>query len=139
MVRSGLLLCAIGGVMGACLLLSGCGSGAESLRLYPVSGQVTFSGKPLENGRILFRPTAGDRRGFSTAIRSGKYHTELPVGKLTVEITATRVVPDQFDESNGSPQPVIEMYIPDQYNRSTKLTVDVTASSSNDVDFKLEP
>jgi hypothetical protein len=139
MIRGWLLRRAVIGVVGVCLLVSGCGVGADSLRLYPVAGRITFAGKPLENGRILFRPTEGERRGFSTAIRDGAYQTELPVGKLAVEITATRVVPDQFDESNGSPQPVIEMYIPDRYNRKTELTIDVTVSSRNTMDFKLTP
>jgi hypothetical protein len=62
---------------------------------------------------------------------------EAAVGKVRVEVIASRPVPGKFDESNpGEKVPVGEMYIPAKYNSQSELTADVT-SGSNVLDFAL--
>ena len=124
-----------------CLLSAGCGS-ASGPPLYPVTGKVTFDGKPIEDGRILFREAQGQKRGFSGAIKNGQYSLEATEGKMSVSITAAREVPGKFEESPAGPDepkvPVREMYIPKKYNSETTLEATVGNSGSNNVNFELK-
>lgn len=59
------------------LTLAGCGG--DGLDRYPVSGTVTFDGKPVEFGAVFFEPTASVGPIAPTvylAIRDGKYDAE---------------------------------------------------------------
>jgi hypothetical protein len=104
-------------------MVAGCGKGTPCW----VKGQVTFDGKPVEDGNIVLRPmekTLGS--GAPAKITGGKYEIPknkgLMVGKYLVLITA---------EKNGS------QYIPDKYNVGSKETVDLGAGA-NDKDFSLQ-
>ncbi|NLS96945.1 MAG: hypothetical protein GXX96_32815 [Planctomycetaceae bacterium] len=99
---------------------------------------MTFDGQPVEEGRILFRAVEGDQRAFSGAIQNGRYELESLPGKMTVEITASRIIPGKFDESNPDEKvPMGEMYIPERYNSKTELTAEVPAGGAKDVNFTL--
>lgn len=116
--------------------LSGCSP--PGLSLDSVSGNVTFNGEPISEGRIQFRAVDGDQRAFNAAIENGRYKIETLPGKMTVEIIASRPVPGKFDESNpGEKVPVGEMYIPERYNSKTELTAEVPAGGAKDLNFTL--
>lgn len=120
------------------LVLAGCG-GETGPQRYPVKGDVTFEGEPVETGRITFRETEGDKRAFSGEIINGRYELQAEPGKMTVEIIASRPT-GKFDTSNpdDEPQPVGEMYIPEKYNTKTELTAEVTEDSGGtEIPFKL--
>ncbi len=121
-----------------CLLLMGCGGGPTGPTLHKVSGSVTFDGAPVEDGRIEFRRAEGDKRAYSGEIKGGSYSLQCEAGKVTVAITASRIIPGKFDTSNPDdpPQPVGEMYIPAKYNEKSTLTAEVKAGS-NDIPFAL--
>lgn len=125
----------------ACVMVSalavGCGGGEKGPATYPVTGTVTFDGEPIENGRVLFREVEGDRRAYSAPIKNGNYELTAQPGSMTVEITASRIIPGKFDNSNGTPEPVGEMYIPAQYNRESTLTAEVKPSD-NEIPFELK-
>src|SRR4051812_38243364 len=79
------------------VLLAGCGgqSGPRTVRVW---GDVTFDGKPLEDGSILFSPV-GDTAGGSVggAVKLGRYDltaADGPIagGKYRLEISALRPV-----------------------------------------------
>ena len=79
------------------LVASGCSDDGLGKR-YPVSGTVTYNGKPLEKGQINFLPTAPDGRSASGDIQAGEYSltTQTPgdgalPGKYRVTIIATDV------------------------------------------------
>ena len=118
--------------------LAGCGSGATGPELYTVAGQVLFDGAPIPEGRILFRKLDGDHRAFAGEISNGTYQVAAEPGKMTVEISASRLIPGKFDTSNGTPEPMGEMYIPRRYNAETILTAEVTPSDHNDIPFELK-
>lgn len=121
----------------AALSLSGC-SRQSGLDLNAVTGNVTFDGEAVEEGRIQFRAVEGDQRAFSGTIQNGQYEVETLAGKMTVEITASRLVPGKFDESNPDEKvPVGEMYIPARYNSQTELTAEVPAGGVKQLDFTL--
>jgi hypothetical protein len=56
---------------------------------------------------------------------------------VKVEITASRLVPGKFDNSNGTPEPMGEMYIPKKYNSQTTLEAEVKSSGDNALPFEL--
>lgn len=126
-------------ILFACLSLGlvGCGAGADGPPMYAVSGLVTFDGQPVEKGRILFRQTDGDRQAFAGEIVQGKYEVKARSGPTTVEIRASRPIPGKFDNSNGTPEPVGEMYIPEKYNSRTELTADIAPTAKNEIPFEL--
>ncbi len=119
----------------ACLLLAGClGSGDG---LVPVTGEVSFDGTPVEDGRIQFRSLEGDRRAYSGVIEDGTYNVRVEPGTASVEIRASRLIEGKFDESNpGERAPMGEMYIPEKYNSRTELEVTVEGSEVKK-DFEL--
>ena len=121
-------------------VLVGCGSEDTGPELYTVKGTVTFDGSPVEEGRIQFRKAEGDQKAYSTEIKAGNYSVQMEAGKATVEITASRPKPGEFDTSNPDdpPQPIGEMYIPAQYNSETTLTADIKPSSDNSIPFELK-
>ena len=109
----------------AMLLSLGCSSGTTGPAEYPVTGTVTLDGKPVESGRILFRKVGDGDRAYGGEITNGNYSFTSEPGKVKVEITASRIIPGKFDNSNGTPEPVGEMYIPKQYNSKTTLEAEV--------------
>lgn len=74
----------LGLVAVAAALAAGCGRGE---RLYHVQGMVTFAGKPVPKGTIVFEPdtSRGNRgsAGFAQIVQ-GRYDTRVGEGKGTV-------------------------------------------------------
>src|SRR5437868_2477354 len=56
-------------------ILAGCGSGDSTHieRVVPVSGTVTYQGKPLEGYRVVFMPTDGRRPASGVTDATGKF------------------------------------------------------------------
>ena len=121
------------------LVFSGCNSEPEGPEMYTVSGNVTFDGQPLDEGRIRFRLTSGDQRAFESDIINGKYSLQTMEGPMQVEVRASRIVPGKFEQASpdDEPQPVGEMYIPAKYNAKTELTAQVTPDGENEFPFEL--
>jgi hypothetical protein len=120
---------------------SGCGGKVdEGPALFPVKGTVTFEGEPVKEGRIQFSPAAGNGAARSAEIKEGAYELNAEPGKMKVEITASRIVPGKFSEPaspDEAPQPLGEMYIPEQYNSKTTLEAEVKSSGDNNIPFQL--
>jgi hypothetical protein len=128
------------GVVIALLICDGCGSDR-----IPLSGEITFDGKPVQKGSITLEPV--DRQGATTGgeIVEGKYQlvgdaAPLP-GKKIVRISAIRKTGRMI--AAGPPLPsgamVEEMirYIPERYNTQTTLTCEVSRDGSKKIDFTL--
>ena len=111
---------------------TGCGSGGA----VKLAGDVSFKGQPVENGEIIFTPTDG-QQSIATPIENGRYQIEVPLGSHKVQISGYREVPGKFDRSNpGQEEPIVEMYIPDQYNARSTLEASVDGSTDK-LDFAL--
>ena len=111
----------------------GCGSSGGPVT---IAGDVSFKGQPIEKGEIIFTPTDGQQSVAST-IENGRYEAQVPPGAHQVRISGYRDVPGKFDRSNpGEETPIVEMYIPDQYNARSKLEARVE-SSTDKLDFPL--
>lgn len=120
-VAAGLLLAVAGG----------CGGGSRSV---PVEGRVTFDGRPIEEGTILFRSPSGPVMPASGPIEDGRYTVLVTPGPKIVEVMAAR--------TTGSPDPLMQVrprqqYIPDRYNIRSTLTAEVKADGPNSFDFAL--
>ncbi len=77
---SGVIVCFTLGVMA----LAGCSSGE---RIYQLSGAITYDGKPVPKGTIVFEPdsTAGNSGGSGFAkIQDGRYDTSILDGRGVV-------------------------------------------------------
>lgn len=124
------------------VVAAGCGGQGVDGR-YPLSGTVTFQGKPLDKGTIEF--STSDRSQLTGAtIENGKYSVPaeqgLKPGKYTVRISATEEA-----AAGGAPPPpgpenanqVAKERIPEAYNLDSKITADVSEGGANKFDFDI--
>jgi hypothetical protein len=126
--------------LSCCLMFigTGCGGGSGGPKLYKVTGSVSYNGEPIKEGRIVFRKSGSPSgQSYSAPIADGNYSLESEAGAMVVEITGSRIIPGKFDKSNGTPEPLGEMYIPAKYNSATKLTATVE-SKTNTIPFQLD-
>jgi hypothetical protein len=113
--------------------LVGCEAGGGAV---PVSGTVTFQGEPVKQGEIIFTPADGATPSVAEKIVDGKYALSVPKGRSQVKITGYRDT-GKVDTSNpGQETPIIEMYIPEEYNSKSTLEVTVEKADS-DLNFPL--
>ncbi|WP_207310127.1 hypothetical protein [Rubinisphaera italica] len=112
--------------------LVGCGA-SDGPDLISTDGEVKWQNEPLKEGRITFRMLEAGGNVFSAPIEEGYFKIESLPGKMKVEIIASRLIPGKFDESNGTPEPVGEMYIPAQYNSRSELTYVVERGADSPV------
>ncbi len=110
------------------LAVVGCGE-----KIYTVSGTVSYDGKPVENGNIVFEAADGGPGLASGGIKDGKYTLQSKPGKKKVAITGYR---PKAGSDPKDPQPPTEEYIPAKYNIKSELTKEVT-SGENRFDFDL--
>jgi hypothetical protein len=75
------------------LVLTGCGGGGSTTKRVGMSGDVTYDGKPVEDGTITFT-YMGDVSGSATAegpIKNGHYRLQAVVpGKNTVKVSTAK-------------------------------------------------
>jgi hypothetical protein len=120
---------------GLCLLLAlmaGCGPSGP--RTYEVSGTVTWNGKPLPQGDIVFLPVDGAVAPDAGKIVDGRFTFRARAGKKRVEIHASR--------AEGPVDPVMKTaprksYIPPRYNAHSILQAEVTPGGENRYAFEL--
>ena len=130
------------------VLIGGCGDSGDALEHARVSGTVTFDGKPIPEGDIIFLPM-GQTKGPSAAgkIVQGRYqiHEKGPVvGTHRVVIHAYRKTGRKIPNSTPpAPGAVREEminekipYIPAQYNAKSTLSAEIR-TGDNQRDFEL--
>ncbi len=128
-------------IVGAAL---GCADeeGYDKLELIDVTGKVTLDGAPLTGARIVFE--ALDKSGAEGITDAeGKYrlmydaqHPGCQAGLKTVRITTAALVDEGADPDN----PMAGEKIPEQYNRASRLTADISSNNRSFVfDLKSSP
>jgi hypothetical protein len=132
--------CFFAGWLFAVPLLCGCGQGVEESGR-PVSGQVTFQGKPLDRGSIAFYPAEGQGTLSGGQITNGQYTVSaekgLEPGWYDVRISSTEGGPPPSDELPGEATVIPKERIPAEYNSKTTLKVEVKETGENKFDFKI--
>ena len=118
----------------ACLwiVISGCGRAEyEGDQRFPLSGKVTFDGKPVEWGSISFIPLSGEEQRASGGVikdgvysvpeakgaNAGKYRVEIHSGKLTGKKLKAQDSEDLYDERVEE--------LPDKFHKDSELTAEV--------------
>lgn len=123
------------------ILTVGCGGGpSDAPKTYEVSGTVTLDGQPVPEGAMVFLDPDGKQKSYGASIKDGNFSTSMTAGKKKVEINASRESKDKMapGPSGGPPVPVLEQYIPVQYNKQTTLEADISADGSNELTFDLK-
>lgn len=119
----------------AVFLLAGC-DGDPSRQ---VTGTVTFDGKPVPDGQIIFVDAAGKQAPDAGKITDGKFAFKVTPGSKKVQVQASRMEklsPGKKGAMGETEAPV--SYIPARYDADTKLTAEVTDKGPNEFEFKLE-
>ena len=131
---SGFFPLGVGMGMLCCFLAMGCQK--EGPALYTVSGKVTFQGRTVPTGLVVFVPEEG-KTSSSPIAEDGSYLLETISGKHRVGITAIPEPPPGIEDpmQYRSPPPLV----PSRYNRPDQsgLVVEVKPSKENRIDLPL--
>ena len=123
--------------------LIGCNSGSSLMRAW---GEISYDGKAIEEGEIIFFPIEGTL-GPSTGapIKNGSYDIPAKTGLVSngtyrIEITGLRKVKYIPGGSGGGPlTEVMQNFLPDSYNKKSNLILKVSnVTSENNRIFNLE-
>src|SRR5205085_10019217 len=86
-------------VLGA-VLLTGC---KAKFPTAPVSGLVTYKGKPLTHGNVVFLHETAPVSGGGTIGPDGRYKLDAPVGNCRIAIQSREVVPENLPKEKMNP------------------------------------
>jgi hypothetical protein len=133
--------------------ICGCGSYSHSAhieKVVPVSGAVTYQGKPLEDYRVVFMPTDGRRPASGVTDPRGRFmlgtntaNDGAPPGPCKVSFAwePPRSGEPGQEAINDTPDkmPKPKVKIPDKYNDPEKsgITFDVPKRGASDIKFDL--
>ncbi len=123
--------------------LAGCsGSNYSGDKRYPLEGEVSFNGQPVDLGSISFIPESGKGRPSGGVIADGKYAVPedkgANAGTYRVEIRWLKRTGRQLRDADTG-----EMYderreaLPDKFHKNAELTVEVPLPK-NRYDFLLK-
>jgi hypothetical protein len=123
------------------LLCAGCGP-----RRFPVSGEVAFNGKPVQEGTISMEPADGQGPTTGGKIVAGRFQltgeaAPFP-GKKIVRISAGRKTGRKIPVGSfgraGDMVDEMERYIPEMYNTRSTLTCEIIPGESKQINFDLK-
>ena len=126
----------------AAVLLCGCRGEEAGIRVF---GEVTFQGKPLDQGSIEFSPAEGQGTISGGSITNGRYDLpadhRLKPGKYDVRISSTIAPPVRefaFEDAPPPETPVVaKQRISAEYNSRTTLKAELKESGENKFDYKI--
>ncbi|MBN1588927.1 MAG: hypothetical protein JW888_05380 [Pirellulales bacterium] len=123
------------------LVVVGCGESGPPT--FPVTGSVTYQGKPLPLGSVMFVPQDkhGQAKG-SPIDANGHYQLDAAAGEYMVEvqmIARLRSQPAPDGEGANMDMPVVDWLIPEKYNQfqTSGLKVVVEPKETNQIDLPL--
>ena len=125
----------------AIVIVNGCGGGPKKIR---VAGAVTFEGRPVEQGEIVFEPingTSGPQTGGP--IKDGQYDVRAESGPMAggtyqVKIEGFKMTGRMIETGMGKPVPAFDQFLPAHCNSSSVLRVTFpTGTSKHQEDFQL--
>lgn len=119
------------------LVSLGCSGESDAPPTYPISGTVTYQGKPISQGNIGFTPT-GSGPDFGLDIVDGKFSGEVGAGEMVVSIRASWETGEMEPGDAGSPDTPVMESIPGKYNENSDIKITVKESSNEGLEFNLE-
>ena len=118
------------------VLISGCsGDADDGPKMVTVKGTVSFDGKPIRLGNMIFEPADGAGRTSAGEIKEGDFEFQSPLGLKKVIISASRKTGKKGKEFG---EDKMESYIPEKYNTKSELTENVQADAENVFHFELQ-
>ena len=119
------------------LFLAGClgKTGQPEPEGFPVSGAVSFDGKPLAEGLIQFKTIAVGAID-SLEVKGGEIAVKAQAGNRWVEICAYETIQPTGEILQHAGPPAKRNLIPAQYNQESKLTANVTREGPNRFTFE---
>jgi hypothetical protein len=124
-----------------CCFLSGCGGSEKPVGdggppRIPVSGKITYDGKPIDGGTIAFDPKAEGLRPTGGPIVNGEYNVPLEkggnAGPYLIKISWPQPTGKKFkDDDTGEMMDEMKEAIPKKYNEAS--TLEVTLSEEDHV------
>lgn len=137
LIKSLALVLAIGGMASGCSKKSG-------MATAPVSGKVTYRGKAVPTGTVMFVPGAGGPAATGEISSDGSYKLTTyatgdgaVIGTHKVTVTALQGMGDVLPEQrNATPPPLV----PAKYlnGETSGLVADVKPGVKNEVNFDLK-
>ncbi len=114
------------------------GLGCNSDSMVPVKGKVTLDGVPVDGGAIRFQPKDGNGPTAGAIITNGEYTTTVPLGKMRVEIRASKSIGKrkEFDTPDSRMVDILAEAVPARYNTESTLTADIV-NKMGPLDFEL--
>jgi hypothetical protein len=118
------------------LLLAGCGQpDYKGPKRFPLSGNVTYDGEPIDFGSISFLPAGGEQRVSGGLIENGKYSVPeaqgANAGKHKVEIRWNKKTGKQKrDPDSGEMYDDRKEALPPRFHTDSELTADVSAKQT---------
>jgi hypothetical protein len=133
--------------MACFVLLAFCGGCNSNRQTVGLQGEVSFSGRPIEKGRIDFLPIDGTPGGsVSAPIVSGRYRLASEDGVATtgsyriciIALRATGKTMANSLQRGGPPIEVEEQFLPSIYNVGSTLKVQMAdLGDKREVDVQL--
>jgi hypothetical protein len=121
----------------AMLLTTGCGSSSHDLETAPVMGKVTYNGKPLAKGTVVFVPEHG--RGATGVIQADGTFKLTTYADGDGAIIGTNKVGISAWQSENVEGPN-KLLVPQRYTSpdSSGLTCDVKSGQKNEISLNLK-
>jgi hypothetical protein len=102
-----------------------------------VKGTVKLDGQPIPDGHISFLTESTGMSGGSP-IKDGSYRAQIPPGKATVQITASKKMPlPPGEKGMYGDSEELRQYVPDKFNTKSELKADINAPNPA-LDFDLK-
>lgn len=121
------------------LVAIGCGDGRVRLPTAAVSGSVTYQGKPLPGGRLLFQHPSGQAAAADIAA-DGSFKLLAFQGTNRVAVFCFRCLSDPSGPIYGvPPREPVKSLIPDRYADAANsgVSFDVKSGDENQAQFTL--
>jgi len=121
------------------LLLSGCGATNES-GTYPVSGTISYQGKPLKSGYVAFIPDTtqlGAGKAYSCPIVDGKFEGVSSPGTKTVQVHSSWETGEMMAMDDGSGMVPKHASLPARFNEKSQIQVELKAEPNENLSFDL--
>jgi len=122
------------------LIFSGCGPAQED-GTFPVSGTITYQGKPLESGYIAFVPDTselGAGKAYSCKIVDGKFEGVSSPGTKTVQVHSSWETGEMMAMDDGSGMVPKQASLPARFNEKSQIQVELKAEPNENLTFELE-
>ncbi len=123
-----------------CFLIPGC-TPSDQLFVAPIGGTVTYKGKPVPNGTVMFMPAAGPAAtGELDPEGRFKLTTYSPgdgaiLGSHAVSVTALEEMKDVLPEQrSGLPKPIV----PEKYLSHTTSGIKIEVKREGDLGLKID-